>query len=248
MKTVIEINKEQIHLDLSKPIDISMELKSGDENPNCFYAPNPSFEPVVMGNFVGSTEHGSPVNFYNIFVNPHGSGTHTECVGHISKEKFYVKDCFDRYFFKAQVISVKPKVLDNGDEIIGMENFKNKIDKNCEALIIRTLPNDSAKKTKKYSGINPCYLNVECASYFAELNILHLLIDLPSVDREEDGGKLAAHHAFWQYPNSTRTKSSISELIFVPDSVKDGCYILQFQICNIALDVSPSRPVLYGIE
>ena len=51
---------------------------------------------------------------------------------------------------------------------------------------------------------------------------MHLLLDLPSVDREEDDGVLAAHHAFWDFPRTTDLQRTITELLFVPDEVRDG--------------------------
>ncbi len=59
--------------------------------------------------------------------------------------------------------------------------------------------------------------------------IEHLLIDLPSVDRESDGGKLEFHHAFWGVPNDPQFHKTITELIFVPNHIPDGDYILNLQ-------------------
>ena len=52
------------------------------------------YTPVVAGDFVGSTASGGPVNFFNIRVNPHGNGTHTECVGHIAREPYVLAVVF----------------------------------------------------------------------------------------------------------------------------------------------------------
>ena len=73
------------------------------------------------------------------------------------------------------------------------------------------------------------------------------MIDLPSVDAEEDGGELAAHHAFWNYPAQPRMDSTITEMIFVDDKIKDGLYLLNIQIASIESDASPSKPVLYEL-
>ncbi len=70
---------------LAQPINISIPLKNGSQNPNCFGASMPNFTPVIDENFIGDTRKGSAVNFYNVQYNPHGNGTHTECVGHIAK-------------------------------------------------------------------------------------------------------------------------------------------------------------------
>jgi hypothetical protein len=72
-----------------------------------------------------------------------------------------------------------------------------------------------------------------------------LLVDIPSVDRESDDGKLLCHKIFWNYPNEPKTTNSITELIFVPNDVKDGEYLVSNPIVNIKLDAVPSRPKLF---
>jgi len=72
------------------------------------------------------------------------------------------------------------------------------------------------------------------------------LLDLPSVDREQDDGKLAAHHAFWDFPHVIDRCRSITEMIYVPDEVLDGDYLLELQVPHFINDAAPSRPVLYA--
>lgn len=59
--------------------------------------------------------------------------------------------------------------------------------------MIRTLPNGVEKRYFKYSN-NPGILYE--AVVFIRERIKHLLIDLPSVDKEHDEGKLLAHGVF----------------------------------------------------
>ena len=80
------------------------------------------------------------------------------------------------------------------------------------------------------------------------LNVKHLLLDLPSVDREEDIGELAFHHAFWDVPNNPNLERTITELIFVDTKITDGKYLLEMQMAPFENDASPSRPVLYKID
>ena len=100
----------------------------------------------------------------------------------------------------------------------------------------------------QYAHTNPPYLLEEAAQFLAETNVEHLLIDLPSVDKEKDGGALLAHKAFWNVEQETRSNATITEFIFVPNSVKDGTYFLNLQFASFENDASPSRPVLYGID
>lgn len=231
---------------LAEGLDISIPLRDGMQNPNCFYAPPVEFFPVRAGDFVGDTAEGGLVNFKNIRLNPHGNGTHTECVGHIAKEWYSINACLRQFHHIAQVVSVFPQRMENGDRVILREQLP-KIEAGVQAIIIRTMPNDALKMSTTYSGANPPYMDAAAMQWLVEQGIEHLLIDLPSVDREEDEGKLLAHHAFWQYPEATREHCTITELIYVPQHIKDGIYLLNLQIASFELDVSPSKPLLYKL-
>jgi arylformamidase len=250
MQIELEYHHQKYTANLDHSTDLSMPLLAGLDTVNCFYAPLVTYEPVRMGDFVGSTAEGGVVNFFNIKINPHGNGTHTECVGHISKERYVIGDCLKKYHFFAKLISVYPQKMDNGDRVVLLERIQEQLQAGeVEALIIRTLPNDDQKKRTHYSGTNPVYFHPEAIAYMVECGIQHLLIDLPSVDREEDGGQLAAHKAFWQYPSDqVRTGATITELIYVPDSVQDGNYLLNIQTANFDLDASPSKIIIFPIE
>ncbi|MCB0549260.1 MAG: cyclase family protein [Phaeodactylibacter sp.] len=235
---------------LSKPLDIAIPLREGLETVNCFYAPPMETSPVVAGDFVGSTAQGGPLNFLNVRLNPHGNGTHTECVGHIAKEPYTINQSLKQFHFPALLVSIFPTKTDGGDRVIFREQLEEAMTETpaVEALLLRTLPNDELKLRTNYSGANPPYVHHEAIRFLVEKGIRHLLLDLPSVDREEDGGKLLAHRAFWAYPEAPRTNCTITELIFVNNSIKDGLYLLNIQIASFEIDVSPSKPVLYELE
>lgn len=244
---------QNFEIDLSKPIDISIPLSNTDKNPIAWYIEKPEIEPVVFGNWIGKVSEGSSTNFNNIFFNPHGHGTHTECLGHITREFYSINQCLKQFFFTAELISITPEDI-NGDLIISKNQIGRALNgKNPEALIIRTQPNSESKKHKNYSKTNPPYLSEDAAIYIREIGIQHLLIDLPSVDREEDEGKLLAHKAFWNVKNvnnlndDARLNCTITEMIFVEDTIQDGSYILNLQIASFENDASPSKPILYKI-
>ena len=241
-------------IDLSKPLDIAIPLSNTDTNPIAWYIEKPVIEPVRFGDWVGKVSEGSSTNFNNIFFNPHGHGTHTECLGHITKEFYSINQCLKQFFFTAELISIEPENL-NGDLIITKHQIDKALNgKTPEAIIIRTLPNSESKKHKNYSKTNPPYLSEEAAEFIRDIGIQHLLIDLPSVDREEDDGKLVAHKAFWNVKNvdelnsDARLHCTITEMIFVSDAIKDGSYILNLQIASFENDASPSKPILYQIQ
>lgn len=236
--------------DLGKPLDISIPLKEGFDTVNCFYAPPLEAAPVIAGNFIGSTRKGGAVNFFNVRFNPHGNGTHTECVGHIARENITINQSLRNFHFIARLLSIFPEKIVSGDRVITEEQIAGflKEEPTPEALIIRTLPNDHLKLRTNYSGANPPYLEAGAVERMVAAGVRHLLVDLPSVDREEDGGKVLAHRAFWHYPDQPRTNCTITELIYVDNTIRDGLYLLNIQIASFELDVSPSKPILYQLH
>ena len=254
---MIAIIENKYKIDLSTPIDISMPLSNTEANPIAWYIEKPEIEPVKFGDWVGKVSEGSSTNFNNIFFNPHGHGTHTECLGHITNKFYSINQCLKQFFFTAELISVTPEKIDD-DLVITLESISMVLGKvknsPKEAIVIRTLPNTDSKKSKKYSNTNPPYLSEEAATYLREIGIQHLLIDLPSVDREEDEGNLLAHKAFWNVKDVTylnddaRLYCTITELIYVDNLIPDGSYILNLQLASFENDASPSKPILFKID
>lgn len=248
MKAHIRIGEQTFSVDLNKPIDLSIPLTANNDNPIAWYLEAPKIIPVQLDDWVGSVKQGASVNFNNVYFNPHAHGTHTECVGHISAEFHSVNSSLKKFFYLTEVISIVPEKRGE-DHIISAQQMKEQLtSKNVDAVIIRTLPNSPAKKTQKYSHTNWPYLTQEAAFYLKEIGILHLLIDLPSIDKEKDDGALLAHKAFWNYPENPRLDATITEFIYVPDLVKDGLYLLNLQTAPFVNDATPSRPILYLIE
>ena len=133
-----------------------------------------------------------------------------------------------------------------GDWVVNEESLMG-MDLNVEALIIRTKPNDHSKMQRHYSGTNFPYLTLGAMQRIIDAGVQHLLVDLPSVDREEDGGALAAHHLFWNVPAEPNFQKTITELIYVPNEIEDGTYVLNLQVSNFANDAAPSRPMLFDL-
>lgn len=254
MKASIQHNNQTFEIDFSKPIDISIPLSNTEANPIAWYIEKPVIEPVVFGDWIGKVSEGkSSTNFNNVFFNPHGHGTHTECLGHITHDFYSVNKSLKTFFFVAELISVTPE-KQGDDFVITKTQIQDALNGNSpEAIIIRTLPNSKNKLSQKYSHTNPPYLDEAAAIFIRESGIQHLLIDLPSVDKEHDEGKLLAHKAFWNVKDvkdvnsDARFDATITELIFVSDEIEDGKYILNLQMASFENDASPSKPILYKI-
>ncbi len=256
MKATIHHSSGDFNIDFSKPIDISIHTTDSSACSKAWYVDPIRIEPVMTEQFTGSVKAGGTVNFRNIFFNPHGNTTHTECVGHIAEEVYNLQEHLTTYLFKAQVITIEPLKYEGtesewrkkGDLIVQLEQLSNKLDKSIEAIIIRTLPNDDSKKTRQWSSSNWPYMDEKATRYLANLGIKHLLIDLPSVDREFDGGMMLSHRSFWNYPEETRFNATISEMIYVKNEIKDGIYFLSLQPSSFVNDAAPCKPVLYATK
>lgn len=248
MITTIQYNSRKLTIDLSKPLDISIPLKASKSNVNAWYLDEPKIEPVKVDEWTASVKDGASVNFNNIQFNPHAHGTHTECVGHITEKVYSINKNLKQFFFLAEVITVAPEKL-NDDFVISKKQVQFALgNKKRDAIVIRTIPNTKEKLSMQYSHTNPTYLLEETAIYLKEKGVKHLLIDLPSVDKEKDEGQLLAHNAFWNTKGKLRLDATITEFIYVPNNVEDGCYFLNLQIAPFENDASPSKPILYKIE
>src|SRR5690349_12017648 len=112
----LTFNNKKYKANLSAPFDISLPLKEGSNNPNCYWAEAVKFETISAGNFIGSVREGGNVNYQKITFAPHGNGTHTECFGHLSAdEAATINKSLKQFHFFAEVISISPEKLNNGD-------------------------------------------------------------------------------------------------------------------------------------
>ena len=253
--------------DLSKPLFVSIPMNFYGNQPNTYNVKTASAKAYEKDGFIGDTRKGGGCNFEEYSLIPHCNGTHTECVGHISLERMYVNEILKDSFIASALITVAPEKAFETDDtyfpdknkedlIISKRIIEEKLagakEDFLEGLIIRTLPNDDSKMSRKYMELPPPFFSVEAMEYIDRLNVSHLLIDIPSVDRTFDEGKLTAHHIFWNVQKESNdvdknnhSLKTITEMIYVPDSVKDGIYLTCIQIPDFKSDAAPSRIILY---
>lgn len=271
MKISVEIEDKNYEIDSENPLDISIPLLFNESQPNIFNVQKAQANAYKDEHFVGDTRRGGSCNFENLTLNPHCNGTHTECVGHITHERISVQNCLKDAFIAAELITVSPEnalqtqdtysvELNENDWLItkksietSLLNQKSKI-KNRKSLIIRTLPNDESKKSRNYSVENPPFFSLEAMQFIVDLGVKHLLVDVPSLERLNDEGKLACHRIFWNIEQNsfeinpqTKLNHTVTEIIYVSNEIKDGIYLLNLQIAPFANDASPSRPILFKI-
>ena len=241
---ILEYNGQSYRVAVASWVDISLPVT---ERPTvrAFHLPPATFTPFRAGDFIGSVEQGGPVRCEIVSVAPHGDGTHTECVGHVGGKGFSVLHAIREPVMIAQLITVPLHRREDGDLVVRKEDLAAAWpDVVTQALIVRTLPNTDAKRVVDHSGTNPAYVDVEAMGLVVDRGVSHLMIDLPSVDREEDAGALVAHKLFWNWPAAPRTDKTITELIYVPDTVNDGLYALAMNVAPFDGDAAPSRPMI----
>lgn len=245
--------------DMSQPFDLSIAINFDNSTVSAFGAPAPHATALSVEGFVGDVRRGGSCNCATYQLTPHCNGTHTECVGHITGERMSVNSIAPTSLLLAAVISVTPQrtktAFADDDLVITREALQIKLAgcEKCHAVIVRTLPNINKLNTN-YDAINAAYFSEDALRYLATINVEHLLVDLPSVDRSHDNGLLLAHRAFWGMPkgdkslsHAIRRHATITELIYVSDEIVDGEYLLNLQVAPFEADAAPSRPVLYPL-
>ena len=143
-------------------------------------------------------------------------------------------------------VGVSRKIADE-KERSRLRDLGEKVRPEGMGIIIRTRAAGTAP-IQDFSGRNPPYLTSEAVDLLTSRGIRHLIVDLPSVDREQDGGTTPNHRAFWSpQPGDKRTDATITELAHVPDDAPDGLYLLALHVAPMRSDAAPSRPMVYPI-
>lgn len=237
--------------DLHAPFDLAIPLEFDGPQPR-FLADRPATaRPLESAGFSGRVRTGASCNCAIHTVAPHCHGTHTECVGHVTLDDSRVSDVTPVPPTLAVVVSVRPAprgpmtqdrpaVSEPQDLVITRAALAAAAQRWTRdpwtALVVRTLPNDPSKRHRSYDGPCPApYFTPDAMHWIVERDVFSLVVDLPSLDRADDGGSLAAHRAYWGLSPSARDachaargRALVTELAYVPDA-------------------APSRPVLYPV-
>ena len=252
-KLKIQINHDDqvYHIDLKKGHDLSIKNDFSGNAPIFYGAEQPKVFPHHSGNFIGDLESGGSCSVPIVSHNIHCTGTHTECISHIQESKFKITDKCPRGLIPSYLITVEPEPANSikdsyhcdisGSNVIGKEGIESKISTPCDSLIIRTLPNDESKLSRNYDNVSAPFLTSDAINNINQLRVKHLLVDLPSIDKADDGGVLGNHRLFFSKGDT------ISEMLYIPDNILDGFGFLQIQIPNWSLDSAPSRPIFFSV-
>jgi kynurenine formamidase len=265
----IAVGGRELSIDVSRPVMLAVALDFAGPQPRHFGAPRASSQPFETAGFKGSVERGASCNCELITLIPHCNGTHTECVGHLTRERLDAWRVVPAGFLPALLLSVTAEAAGAAGE--GSDPAPQANDRlitrralerawpvsapfEARSLLIRTLPNAADKGTRDYNAATPPYLSQQAAQLLISRGILHLIVDVPSIDRTHDEGRLTAHRIFFGLPPGSvelgaaaRPDATITELAFMPDELADGAYLLELQVPALGGDAVPSRPLLYRL-
>jgi arylformamidase len=268
MKLSLQLDGKNYRVDSSFH-DLSIALQFDGPQPNTYGVETATAKAYETSGFVGDVRRGGSCNFESYQLVPHCNGTHTECIGHLAQARIRIVDELREAFIPATLVTVPlvkaiscgesyPIAFNAEDEVITAAELKKALASSprafCDALIIRTTPNDAGKKSRDYMKEVPGFFTLDAMQFIRSCGVRHLLTDLPSVDRLFDEGKLGAHRVYWdveagssEIDTKKHSAATITEMIFVADEIHDGIYLLNLQIAPFVADASPSRPVIFAL-
>ena len=135
---------------------------------------NAQANPLVVGDFIGDVNRGGSCNCSTYHLTPHCNGTHTECVGHITREKLAVNRVAPTALQFATLVSIKPEKtatsFSENDLLITRELLQQQLNHHQQgnAVIVRTLPNVNKLKTN-YDTHCPAYFNAQALAWLADI-------------------------------------------------------------------------------
>jgi kynurenine formamidase len=269
MHAELSYGGQKVRAALDRGVSLAIAVEFGAAGPRHFGVGSPESRPVAVGNFSGSVATGASANCSTVTLTPHCQMTHTETVAHLTREAGDAWRVVPRGLLPAVVVSVVPEPASESSESTDPQPYATDtlitrrrlraawpmtrmVDP--VAVIVRTLPNDPAKRTRNYADLVPPYFTREAVDWLVEKRIEHLVLDVPSLDRTHDEGRMVGHRLFFGLPpgstargDAARSRATITELAFVPDEVHDGPCILSLAVPAIGGDAVPSQPIVYPL-
>jgi arylformamidase len=250
-------------VDFAAATSLALELDFNGAQPQHFGAPPASSTPFRIGSFEGDVAQGASCNCRSITLIPHCNGTHTEGVGHLTTgfrplHQFVPIEPMPALLLTLELVSAADTSEDSlplpqaGDRLVTraalLRHWPATLPVAPRALLLRTARSPAGQAS--CTQANPAYLTRQAAGELVQRGIEHLVVDLPSVDRSSDQGKLTAHRIFFGLPASatdarlaTRAQCTITELAQFPARIADGPCALQLQLAAFTGDAVPSRPI-----
>lgn len=252
-------------LDLATPVSLARPLRFDGTDPRHFGAPAPRRRPLVLPGFEGEVLRGASCNCDTLEFVPHCHGTHTESVAHLVAEPHDACEVAPRGLLPALLLAVAPveagasgedsdPAPQAGDRLVTraalLAAWPARLPFTPRALVLRTGMDAEAADDRTAP-----FLSRQCAAEIVARGIEHLVVDLPSIDRGHDQGRLCAHRLFFGLPaggrrlaDARRPACTITEFAAVPPRLPAGPYALQLALPRLAGDAVPSQPLLFRLR
>lgn len=253
---------ERVVVDTARRIELSQPLGAELPQPSAFGIAPLRQEVFQVGGFVGDTRRGGSCNVTVFTLTPHGNGTHTESIGHIVHEQVPVTGCLAEPFLPTVVRRVTPIPASESPESYTPAPAP------ADRLLTRAalsasgplnLPGNGAlvvlTGTPPAASFGPetsAYFTHEALRWIVDQGVMHLLMDMPSVDRLDDQGLLSNHRLFWGLPaggqrlsEASRPKATITEWLAPAENVPEGRYFAGIEVPPLISDAAPARIFLY---
>jgi hypothetical protein len=252
--------------------------------PRHFGAPAARARPYAAPGFSGEVRRGASCNCATIELTPHCNGTHTESVAHLVDEALDVCDLVPLGLMPALVVSAAPVAAATTDEdsdpaprpgdrlltrAAVLAGWPANLPFAPRALVLRSAAggtsgvaadadatDDGSADVDVDSGadISAPYLTRQLVNELVARGIEHLVVDLPSIDRGRDGGRLCGHRLFFGLPpgstrlaEAARRGCTVTEYARIPATLADGPCALQLTLPRLAGDAVPSRPLVFRL-
>ena len=271
MRVEIYIAQTRWEVDGGRPLELGVSLDFQGDQPRAFEMPRARSRAVEGDGFVGDRRRGGSVNCETVEITPHGNGTHTEGVGHLTEDRIPVGDAAGEALIAATVLTAPVRHLgstdetyrgrcDGADRVVCGADFERGFsnlgvgDEFATAVVVRLdRQTTSFDPAADHSGTNPPYLTDQATAWLRDRGCDHLLVELPSIDREDDGGSVPNHHRFFGHrrgdsPSDDSKRRTVTEMIAIADEIDDGPYALSLRFPRFGLDAAPSRPILYRLR
>lgn len=270
MKITAQISDVLYRVDIERGIDISIPIDFDGPQPNLYDVPTASAGTFSDGSVSGDTREGGSCNVTEVRIIPHCNGTHTECIGHLTNKRLNILDLLHDTLIPCLLASVSPiAASDTAETVLDSLSPENLVVTRQDieyhlrrvpvefrgCLVVRTFPNHQSKRFQHYGSGGAAFFSSAAVKALLDHDVRHLVTDLPSIDPLDDGGKMLSHRIFWgiekgchDVTDRSDIHRTITELVYIPDSVKDGPYLLNLQVAPFMGEATPSRPILYPVE
>jgi hypothetical protein len=253
------------HYALAPPRSLAPNLTFDGAAPRWFDAPAAHSWPHRVGEFSGTVLTGASCNCRNIQLLPHGNGTHSEGVGHLTYDEANVIDVLPKLPMPAVLLRLAALRAGDCHETADYAPEPNDWLVTQQICAAAWPQAPAPRPSVAVLALEPCetavppYLTRECTQWLVDRGIEHLIVELPSIDRLRDAGRLTAHRIFFGLPayaatapaprhsDARRPQATVTELAQIPRELTTRSGFVQWLAPAMLGDAVPTQPLWYDL-